>query len=379
MKLSKSDHSVRPWRIHEIAPDFRVEDVWSYRTPGAGPDDFPAMLEALQNESDRNVDPRVVRLLFAVRWKLGGLFGWDNPEQGVGRRVDSLRDRLPPDLRQDPIDSPWPDTPFTMVYETSNECVLEMANRTVHHLCHLGWVQAGSGDYELRMAALVKPHGLLGRVYMAAIKPFRYAVIYPALTRKWERAWLLRDQHTSSTKSSSVGHQIRGGITASSVLTRPTSRADKKRPMGAPHTSRNRLVTWGGRLIVLYGTAHTVGALTAEGAARHAGTWFSGQLWNEELASMSPAMSAYWLSINSFGPPMVLLGLTVLWLNRRGIPPPRFIPWALGAWVVVGTVVAGPGVGQDLLLLAGSGLILAGTRRAPASVELPEGPHASRT
>lgn len=82
MKLSKSDHSVRPWRIHEIAPDFRVEDVWSYRTPGAGPDDFPAMLEALQNESDRNVDPRVVRLLFAVRWKLGGSLWLGQPRAG---------------------------------------------------------------------------------------------------------------------------------------------------------------------------------------------------------------------------------------------------------------------------------------------------------
>lgn len=25
----------RPWRIHEIAPDFEVEDVWRFCTPGA--------------------------------------------------------------------------------------------------------------------------------------------------------------------------------------------------------------------------------------------------------------------------------------------------------------------------------------------------------
>jgi hypothetical protein len=24
---------------------------------------------------------------------------------------------------------------------------------------------------------------------MAAIKPFRYLIVYPALTRQWERAW----------------------------------------------------------------------------------------------------------------------------------------------------------------------------------------------
>ena len=39
------------------------------------------------------------------------------------------------------------------------------------------------------MAALVKTNGLFGRLYMAAIKPFRYLIVYPALTQQWERAW----------------------------------------------------------------------------------------------------------------------------------------------------------------------------------------------
>ena len=41
---------------------------------------------------------------------------------------------------------------------------------------------------------------------------------------------------------------------------------------------------------------------------------------------MSPAMSAYWLSVNSLGPTLILIVLIVLWLNRRGIiapPDPR--------------------------------------------------------
>jgi hypothetical protein len=120
---------------------------------------------------------------------------------------------------------------------------------------------------------------------------------------------------------------------------------------------------WAGWLIVFYGTAHTLGALTVEGAARHAGAWFSGELWGHDLADMSPAMSAYWLSVNSFGPPLVLVGLMVLWLDRRGITPPPFIAWSLVVWVVVGVVVAGPGVGQDVLLLVAAGLLLAGARR----------------
>jgi len=115
---------------------------------------------------------------------------------------------------------------------------------------------------------------------------------------------------------------------------------------------------------VFYGAAHTLGSLTAEGAARYAPTWFSRKLRAEDLASMSPAMSAYWLSVSSFGPPMILLGLTVLWLDRRGITPPSFLAWVLGAWTVLDTAVAGPGVGQNLILLVASGLLVAGARRA---------------
>lgn len=99
-----------------------------------------------------------------------------------------------------------------------------------------------------------------------------------------------------------------------------------------------------GWLIVLYGAAHTLGALAVEGAAVHTGAWFSGRLWTEGLASMSPAMSAYWLSVNSFGPMLILIGLIVLWLNRRGITAPPFIAVTLAIWILVGVIVIGPGM-----------------------------------
>jgi hypothetical protein len=40
------------------------------------------------------------------------------------------------------------------------------------------------------MAVLVKPNGPLGAAYMAAIKPFRHLVVYPALMRWMEQKWL---------------------------------------------------------------------------------------------------------------------------------------------------------------------------------------------
>jgi hypothetical protein len=202
MRIPVTAHTEQPWRIHELAPDFRIEDVWAFRTPGAGPDDFPRMLDAIVATNAPEYEPLPVRFLFAVRWKLGAILGWDNNEEAVGGRVPSLRERLPADLRQAPVGRNDPNIPFTPVYELQTECAQELANKTVHDICHLGWVPTERGEYELRMAALVKPNGLFGRLYMAAIKPFRYLIVYPALTRRWERAWRERAAPRSSQERS---------------------------------------------------------------------------------------------------------------------------------------------------------------------------------
>ncbi|MEU9073355.1 DUF2867 domain-containing protein [Kitasatospora sp. NPDC048538] len=188
MRLPTTAHTGRPWRIHGFAADFRVEDVWSYRTPGAGPDDFPVMLAALRAGTGGR-RPLPVRALFAARRGLGALLGWDRPDAGPGRALPTLRDRLPDGLRATADPARDDGLPLAPVYELPDEAVREVANRTVHALMHLGWVPTGDGGHELRMAVLVKPRGRLGRRYMALIAPFRHLVVYPALTRQWERAW----------------------------------------------------------------------------------------------------------------------------------------------------------------------------------------------
>ncbi|QKW05339.1 DUF2867 domain-containing protein [Streptomyces sp. NA04227] len=199
MRIPKAAHTEQPWRIHEFTRDFRIEDVWSFRAPGAGPDDFPVMLDALKAAYDTRKEPAPVRFLFAVRWKLGALLGWDSPRAGLGSRVASLRERLPGDLARTAADATPCTDPFTDVYLLGDEAARELANRTVHDIMHLGWVANGEGGYELRMAALVKPNGRFGRLYMAFIAPFRYLIIYPALTRQWERAWRDRTRLLAGT------------------------------------------------------------------------------------------------------------------------------------------------------------------------------------
>jgi len=133
--------------------------------------------------------PGAAHVLWTLRSKLGERFGWDDAAGGVGFRVATLRERLPADLRDS---SPGPDfdvLPFTSVFITENEWAAEAANRTMHGVIHIGWVPDGNGAYHGQMAVLVKPNGLLGRAYMAAISPFRHLIVYPRLMRAIERGW----------------------------------------------------------------------------------------------------------------------------------------------------------------------------------------------
>lgn len=188
MRLPNRVHVEQPWRIHELTGDFRLEDVWGFNTPGARSTDFAAMLEAIERSAQAK-QSWPVRFLVSARWKLGALFGWDRPASAMGEAVASLRERLPDDLRAAPRRLDATGAPFTSVYQLDNEAARELANATVHAVMHLGWVAMSAGEYQLRMAVLVKPNGVLGRLYLAAIMPFRYLVVYPALTRTWERAW----------------------------------------------------------------------------------------------------------------------------------------------------------------------------------------------
>ena len=188
MRLPNSAHTSRPWRIHELTRDFRLEDVWAL--PGVGgPDDFGRLVQLLASYDLSRSSSVAVRTLISLRWTIGGLFGWDSPDSGVGSRVPTLRDRLPADLRDAPSGPEFDALPFTSLYLLDDEWAAEAANRTMHGVLHLGWVPDQGGGYHAQMAVLVKPNGLLGHAYMAAIRPFRYLIVYPAMIREFERSW----------------------------------------------------------------------------------------------------------------------------------------------------------------------------------------------
>jgi hypothetical protein len=188
VRIPNRSHISRPWRIHELTPDFRLEDVWAL-PGGGGPDDLGRLAQLIASNDPAHSSSRVVRTLFAIRWKLGELLGWDGPNAGVGARVSTLRDRLPADLREGPSGPDFHALPFISLYLTENEWAAETANQTMHGVLHLGWVPDDTGGYRAQMAVLVKPNGLFGAAYMAAIRPFRYLLVYPAIMREMERTW----------------------------------------------------------------------------------------------------------------------------------------------------------------------------------------------
>jgi hypothetical protein len=189
LRLPASAHFSQPWRIHELAGDFRLEDVWALPTPG-DPDDFAMLMQLLTSRGGPlQSSSGLVRGLWAARKALGALFGWDEAPAGNDSGPASVRDRLPADLagRAGEVDVAM--SPFTTLYLLRNEWAAELDNKTMHGVVHIGWVEDRSGRYRGQLAVLVKPHGLFGAVYMAAIRPFRHLVVYPLALRETERAW----------------------------------------------------------------------------------------------------------------------------------------------------------------------------------------------
>ena len=191
--LPSDAHASQPWRIHELVPDFKLEDVWALPVGGQRAD-FRKLVEMIRTMDPSDSPSRLANTLWALRWRLGELFGWDGERQGLGTRVRSLRYRLPPDLRETANKPPITGGLLAPLYVTEREAAAELANRTMHGVAHFGWVADGEGGYRGQMAVYVKTNGRFGDAYMAAIKPFRHLIVYPPMMRHIERAWSERER-----------------------------------------------------------------------------------------------------------------------------------------------------------------------------------------
>ncbi|MCH7483965.1 MAG: DUF2867 domain-containing protein [Chloroflexi bacterium] len=195
-RLETSKHGDLPWRIGEVAPDFKLIDAWALPARGTL-DEFADLLEIFANLDPAADDgSRPSRALFALREWLGQRLGWDEKTNTLpipGCDETSLRERLPADL-QSVQGGTLGGTSFSQVFETPTEWAAEISNGTMHAILHLGWVKRKDGSYRGQMGIYVKPRGRFGTLYMALIAPFRHLIVYPALMRRIGRTWKARAQ-----------------------------------------------------------------------------------------------------------------------------------------------------------------------------------------
>jgi len=193
MKLEEKIHQARPWRVHAIAPDFELLDVWAFDL-GDGAGGLDEFLPCLWAAAAGIGESWLARL----RIWLGRALGWDDHELTKpipGCREASVSARLTAgdhaaNRAAPAAPSPLEGVTVKTVYVLRDEALYEISNDTVHALLHVGVSARGSAS----LAVYIKSRGLGTRLYMALISPFRHALIYPALVARVEAAWRRRGE-----------------------------------------------------------------------------------------------------------------------------------------------------------------------------------------
>ena len=125
---------------------------------------------------------------------------------------------------------------------------------------HIGWVPDGTGGYRGQMAVLVKPNGLLGNAYMAAIRPFRHLIVYPPMLRQIERelAGARRRSETGWESCPSLDPHLESCVLAPGVTA-----------AYGPGMASTDLSVLRGQRVLITGAARGIGAALAERLASH--------------------------------------------------------------------------------------------------------------
>ena len=188
MRVDPADFQKINLRCHAFLDDVRLHDVWAIPLQDGGPDRTMADFRALML-GDRRPPPSIaVRALFALRWRLGRVLGWDDdghdpPDASYVHRLteaDRVQSRVPPGTREGR---------FRVLYVLRDEALSEIRNATVHGFLALALTHREQG-YVVYMAIYVKAVSRFTPLYMALIDPFRRFVVYPALGRQVQQAWL---------------------------------------------------------------------------------------------------------------------------------------------------------------------------------------------
>jgi hypothetical protein len=171
-------------RAHQLLSDVPLYDVSIVDLPGGGDGRSLADVLHLQATTPRSL---VERALYGVRQGLGRAFGWDEvrllPQDSLVSRLSET------DRRDSEIPPGTPDGAFRIVYRFRNEQLSETRNATVQGYVCIALAPRSSG-YRFYFAVYVIPVSWLTGPYLVLIEPFRRFLLYPAMLRRIQNAWL---------------------------------------------------------------------------------------------------------------------------------------------------------------------------------------------
>ncbi len=188
MRVPAEEFRALDLEVHSFLADVSLQDVSAIDLPGGGPDRTLADVRALLFGDGALTASVSVRILFALRLRLGRLFGWD-------RTVDTHAEssyvkKVTDDQRTRSLaDRETTDGPFRLLYLFPNEVLGEVRNSTVHAFSCMTLRRTASG-YRFYWAIYVKSVSRFTPVYMALIEPFRRFVVYPAILRRLRSSWI---------------------------------------------------------------------------------------------------------------------------------------------------------------------------------------------
>jgi hypothetical protein len=189
MRIDPGEFRACPLRVHTFLHDVPLEDVWAIRLAGGGEGRTILDVRAAYM-AGVHAAPTIVKGLFALRGRIGDLFGWDRPRPEW--TAASYAPRLSASDRVQSTAAPGTrDGRLDLLYRFEMEQLSERRNGTVHAFSSLS-VHTVPGGYLAYLAVYVQPVHRFTRLYMAAITPFRRLVVYPAIIRNVERAWAER-------------------------------------------------------------------------------------------------------------------------------------------------------------------------------------------
>ncbi len=213
-EITNKSHYSQPWKVHEIAQDFMLLDVWEYPilADSSKDQDFLFFLKIIQKPApdkvNRSVSIRFLAagLLVSLRMYLGKILGLDkniNTLPIPGCQEISIKERLSIEDRKRSLAlselgiSDSGNETWRVVYLYENEMLIELSIDVVHVLMHRGWVHKSGNFFTAQLAVYAKPRGMIGHLYLQLIMPFRRSIIYPALMENVKNTWEFHNKKNS--------------------------------------------------------------------------------------------------------------------------------------------------------------------------------------